>query len=171
MKLNKFGFPFLLLVSASAFATSELFTQTFDLSGVHYTLSFIADDTSQTVVTTLTNSFAGTDPLTLLAPNNISSNDNLFDPTTTDPTLGGGWSPFGIGLHDTVTNLDYDLFSILDTSPYLFNSDASVGGVTANFSTAKQTPATVDEPATPGLFAMAALAASGTRRRVRPQPA
>jgi len=96
--------------------------------------------------------------------------DNLFDPTATDPALGGGWSLFGIGLHDAVTNLDYGLFNILDTSPYLFNSDGSVGGVTTNFSTSKQIPATVDEPATPGLFVMAALAALGNRRRVRPQP-
>lgn len=78
MKLNTIGFPFLLLVSAQASATPELFTQTFDLSGVHYTLSFTADDTSQTVVTALADSFAGSDPLTLLAPGNIDGNDNLF---------------------------------------------------------------------------------------------
>jgi MYXO-CTERM domain-containing protein len=168
MKLNKICFPLLFLVSNQAFAIPELFTQTFDLSGIHYTLNFIADGTSQTAVTALTNSFAGTDPLTLLAPGSISQNDNLFDPTTTDPALGGGWSLFGIGFHDTVTNLDYSLFNILDTSPYLFNSDASVSGVTANFLTT--TTATVDEPATPGLFALAALAAFGNRRRVRPQP-
>jgi hypothetical protein len=116
MKLNRLGFSFLFLVSAPAFATPELFTQTFDLSGVHYTLNFTADDTSQTVITALADSFAGTDPLTLLAPNSISSNDNLFDPTATDPALGGGWSLSGIGLHDIVTNLDYDLFNIFDTS-------------------------------------------------------
>ena len=169
MKLQNFCFPFLLLVSASASATPELFTQTFDLAGVHYTLNFTADDTSQTVVTALADSFAGTDPLTLLAPGNISSNDNIFDPTTADPALGGGWGAFGIGLHDTVTNLDYSLFNSLDPSPYLLNSDFSVGGVTSNFSTA--TAATVDEPAPSGLFALAALAAFGNRRRVRPQPA
>jgi len=168
MKLNKIGFPFLFLVSAQAFATPELFTQTFDLAGVHYTLNFTADDASLTVVTALTDSFAGADPLTLLAPDSIGQNDNLFDPTTTDPALGGGWSAFGIGLHDTVTNLDYSLFNSLDPSPYLLNSDFSVGGVTSNFSTA--TAATVDEPATLCLFALAALAALGNRLRARPQP-
>ena len=168
MKLNKIGFPLLFLISASAFATPELFTQTFDLAGVHYTLNFTADDASLTVVTALTDSFAGADPLTLLAPDSIGQNDNLFDPTTTDPALGGGWSAFGIGLHDTVTNLDYSLFNSLDPSPYLLNSDFSVGGVTSNFSTA--TAATVDEPATLCLFALAALAALGNRLRARPQP-
>jgi len=170
MKLEKLAFPLALLAADPASATPVLFTQSFDLSGTHYTLSFTADDTSQTVITALADSFAGTDPLTLLAPDSIGQNDNLFDPTATDPALGGGWNLSGIGFHDAVTNLDYSLFNIFDTSPYLFNSDGSVGGVTTNFSTSKQTPATVDEPATPDLFALAALAAFGNRRRIRPQP-
>jgi hypothetical protein len=48
MKFHKIGFPLLFLVSASASATPELVTQTFDLAGVHYTLNFTAEDTSQT---------------------------------------------------------------------------------------------------------------------------
>ena len=56
MKLNKIGFPVLFLVSASAFASPKLFTQTFDLSGVHYTLRFTADDASPAVVTALADS-------------------------------------------------------------------------------------------------------------------
>lgn len=165
MKLNKIGFPVLFLVSASAFASPKLFTQTFDLSGVHYTLRFTADDASPAVVTALADSFAGADPLTLLAPGGMNGNDNLFDPAAVDPALGGGWGLFGIGFRDTVTHLDYNLYNNFDPSPYLLSSDASANGVTASFSTAAAS--TVDEPAMPGLFALAALAAFGSRRRVR----
>ena len=151
----------------SANATLFDYNEQFDADGIHYSLSFTADDTITTEVTALFGT-AGPHALILAPLNLFGYSNNMFNPDIFSSR--GGWDLGGIGFHNTVTGLDYNLYSYFVgnvAASALADADNILYGAVISNYTFSATPyvTSVPEPTSIALLGLGLFGFSVTRRK------
>ncbi|WP_262965686.1 PEP-CTERM sorting domain-containing protein [Methylobacter psychrophilus] len=134
----------------SANAAPYNYNEQFDANSIHYNLNFTADDTDITVITTF-NGTADLDTLILAPTGLFGFSNNVFDPATLVTT--GGWDNYGLGFHNSVSGLDFNLW-LGSGDLYLAHiNDTELGYVISNYIFSSSPVSSVPVPTAVWLFA------------------